>query len=124
LRQDRDEAFYDWPRVFDDLWNDADVLNDEVLREYTKAFKMKEKPQNEDAFEKFTHGFVKPAGPTSVVVGSEKKTKERSFIQNFRRKYDEVLVPAHSEILAAAKENGFGRREYSFKTLRSKWGAS
>lgn len=113
LRQDRDEAFYDLPRVFDDLWNDADVLNDEVLREYTKAFKMKEKPQNEDAFEKFIHGFVKPAAPTSVVVGSEKKTKERSFIQNFRRKYDEVLVPAHNEILAAAKESGFGRPEYS-----------
>ncbi len=113
LRQDRDESFYDLPRIFDDLWNDADVLNEEVLREYTKAFKLKDKPQNEDAFEKFIHNFVKPAAPTSVVVGSEKKTKERSFIQIFRRKYDEVLIPAHDEILRAAKDNGFGRPEYS-----------
>lgn len=113
LRQDRDEAFYDLPQIFDDLWNDADVLNEGVLREYTKAFKSKEKPQGEDAFEKFIHNFVKPAAPTSVVVGSEKKSKERSFIQSFRRKYDEVLVPAHHEILTVAKEHGFGRPEYS-----------
>ena len=113
LRQDRDEAFYDLPGLFDDLWNDADVLNEDVLREYTNAFKAKEKPQDEDAFEKFIHKFVKPAAPTSIVVGSEKKSKERTFIQNFRRKYDEVLVPAHHEVLAAAKENGFGRPEYA-----------
>ncbi len=113
LRQDRDVAFYDLPQIFDDLWNDADVLNEGVLSEYTKAFKSSDKPRDEDAFEKYIHRFVKPAAPTSVVVGSEKKSKERSFIQNFRRKYDEVLVPAHNEILAVAKEYGFGRPEYS-----------
>lgn len=113
LRQDRDDAFYDLPGLFDDLWNDADVLNEDVLREYTKAFKAKEKPRDEDAFEKFIHKFVKPAAPTSIVVGSEKKSKERTFIQNFRRKYDEILVPAHHEVLAAAKEKGFGRPEYA-----------
>lgn len=113
LRQDRDEAFYDLPGHFDDLWNDADVLNEEVLRQYTNAFKAKEKPQNEDYFEKFIHKFVKSAAPTSIVVGSDKKSKERTFIQSFRRKYDEVLVPAHHEVLAAAKENGFGRPEYA-----------
>ncbi|MEO0372485.1 MAG: phospholipase D-like domain-containing protein, partial [Pseudomonadota bacterium] len=95
LKQDRDEAFYALPGLFDELWNDAHVLNEEILREYEKAFKSKEKPKDEDSFEKFIHRFVKPAAPTSVVVGSEKKSKERAFIQGFRRKYDEVLVPAH-----------------------------
>ncbi|SDX55294.1 PLD-like domain-containing protein [Albimonas donghaensis] len=113
LRQGRDEAFHSLPGLFDDLWSDADVLNEEVLREYEKAFKSKEKPQDEDAFEKFIHKFVKPAAPKSVVVGSEKKSKERTFIQTFRRKYDEVLVPAHHEVLEVAQQHGFGRPEYA-----------
>ena len=113
LQQDRDEAFYSLPGLFDDLWNDADVLNEEVLREYKRAFKSKEKPQDEVAFEKFIHKFIKPAAPKSIVVGSEKKSKERTFIQGFRRKYDEILVPAHHEILEVAQAHGFGRPEYA-----------
>lgn len=112
LKQDRDEAFYALPGLFDDLWNDADVLNEEVLREYEKAFKSREKPQDETDFEKFIHNFVKPAAPKSIVVGSAKRSKERSFIQGFRQKYDEILVPAHHEILEVAQQNGFGRPEY------------
>ncbi len=113
LRQDRDEAFYALPGLFDELWNDADVLTEEVLREYEKAFKSKEKPIDENAFEKFIQNFVKPAAPKSIVVGSDKKSKERAFIQGFRRKYDEILVPAHNEILTVAQRHGFGRPEYA-----------
>lgn len=113
LKQDRDQVFYDLASIYDELWNDADVLNDQILKEYTRAFKSKEKPEDEEAFEKYIHRFVKPAAPKSVVVGSEKKTKERAFIQGFRRKYDEILVPAHNEILSCAQQNGFGRAEYA-----------
>jgi hypothetical protein len=113
LRQDRDESFNALRGLFDDLWNDADVLSDEVLREYEKAFKSKDKPHDEDAFENFIHKFVKPAAPKSIVVGSDKKSKERTFIQEFRRKYDEILVPAHHEILEVAQKHGFGRPEYT-----------
>lgn len=113
LRQDRDDAFNALRGIFDELWNEADVLNEPVLREYEKAFKSKEKPQDEDAFEKFIHKFVKPSTPGSVVVGSDKKSKERAFIQGFRRKYDEILVPAHNEILKIAQQHGFGRPEYA-----------
>ncbi len=113
LKQDRDEAFYALPNLFDELWNDADVLSDEVLRQYEKAFKSSEKPQGEEAFEKFIHKFIKPAAPKSIVVGSAKRSKERAFIQGFRRKYDEILVPAHQEILEVAQQNGFGRPEYA-----------
>lgn len=102
LRQDRDEAFYQLPGVFDDLWNDADVLNEDVLREYTKAFKAREKPQEESAFERFIHEFVRKASPKSIDVESGKATRERTFIQGFRRKYDEILVPAHQEIFEVA----------------------
>jgi hypothetical protein len=113
LRQDRDAAFNELRGLFDELWNDAHVLNEEVLREYEKAFKSKEKPQDEAAFEKFIHKFVKPAAPKSIVVGSENISKERAFIQGFRRKYDEILVPAHHEILEVAQQHGFGRPEYA-----------
>lgn len=113
VKQERDDTFYALPGLFDELWNDADVLNDETLREYEKAFKSKDKPQDESAFEKFIHKFVRPAAPKSIVVGSEKKSKERSFIQGFRRKYDEMLVPAHNEILEVAQQHGFGRPEYA-----------
>ena len=112
LRHNRDQAFTALPGIFDDLWNDADVLNEEVLKKYTNAFKLKEKPQNEDAFEKFIHKFVKPAYPRSIVVSSASKSRERTFIQSFRRKYDEILVPAHNEILHVAQKVGFGRPEY------------
>lgn len=113
LKQNRDETFYALPGLFDDLWNDADVLNQEVLRKYKNAFKSPEKPQDEDAFEKFIHTFVKPSAPRSVVVGSEKKSRERTFIQAFRQKYDEILVPSHKEILEIAQQNGFGRPEFA-----------
>lgn len=112
LRQDRDEMFYALPGIFDDLWQDAHVLTDRVLREYTKAYSAKDKPENEGAFEKFIHQTIAPAAPKSVVVGSDKVTKERTFIQRFRRKYDEVLIPAHDEILEVALKSGFGRPEY------------
>ena len=112
LRQERDEAFYELPGIFDDLWNHADVLNEELLREYTRAFKSNEKPPGDRAFERYIHGFVDKASPKSVVVGSERRTRERAFIQGFRQKYDEVLMPAHNEILKVAKANGFGRPEY------------
>lgn len=112
VRQDRDEAFYELPGIFDDLWNYADVLSEDVLREYTKAFNATDKPQDESKFEKHVHKYVKPAAPKSVVAGSEKKSKDRAFIQSFRRKYDEILIPAHNEILEVALRNGFGRPEY------------
>ncbi|GBQ96571.1 phospholipase D family protein [Asaia lannensis] len=112
LEHGRDEAFSTLPSLFDELWNDADVLNEKVLDEYEKAFNLPSKPTNENAFEQFIQQYIHPANPTSIVVGSKKKSRERNFIQQFRRKYDEILVPAHHEILEVAQHSGFGRPEY------------
>jgi PLD-like domain len=112
LRKDRDVAFQELPTVFDELWNDADVLTVEILKEYTRAFEQKGRPEDEGEFAEYLKTFVAPVSPKSVAVGSEKVSKERAFIQSFRRKYDEVLIPAHNEILAVAQANGFGRPEY------------
>lgn len=112
LRQDRDAAFQQLPTVFDELWNYADVLTADVLRAYTQAFNQKRRPETEDAFERHLKQFVEPASPPSVVVDSAKVSKERSFIQKFRRKYDEILIPFHNEIVEATKKHGLGRVEY------------
>lgn len=112
LKRDRDEAFKDLCGIFSRLWNDADVLNEHVLSEYTKAFKDEGRPRDTEAFPKFIHKFIKPAVPMSVVVGSGKKSKEHKSIQNLRRKYDEVLWPAYDEIFNIAKVNGIGRFEF------------
>jgi hypothetical protein len=112
LRQDRDDAFVELPGVFDDLWNYADVLTKEVLAKYKRAFESFGGSQNEYEFEKHIHSYVKPAAPVSVVVGSEAISKERTFIQYFRRKYVEALYPAFSEISKVAVEHGLGRKEF------------
>lgn len=112
LKRDRDEAFKDLCAIFSGLWNDADVLNEHVLSEYTKAFKDEGRSRDAEAFAKFIHKFIKPAVPMSVVVGSGEKSKEHTSIQNLRRKYDEVLWPAYDQIFDIAKENGIGRPEF------------
>lgn len=112
LHQDRDIAFEQLPTVFDELWNYADVLTDDVLKAYTKAFNQPGRPHTEDAFEKFLKDFVPEASPPSIVVDSDKVSKERSFIQAFRRKYDEILIPFHNEIVELALKHGLGRKEY------------
>lgn len=112
VRRDRDEAFNDLCDIFSGLWNDADVLNEHVLSEYTKAFKDEGRPRDVEAFAKFIQKFIKLAAPKSVVVDSGDKSKERTFVQRLRRKYDEVLWPAYDEIFNVAKENGIGRSEF------------
>ncbi len=112
LRQDRDVEFEQLPKVFDELWNDADVLTEEILKDYTRAFNAQDKPHNEKAFANYLKNFVVEASPKSIVVDSDQKSKERTFIQAFRRKYDEVLIPAHNEIMEAALNSGFGRSEF------------
>ncbi|CAN0603354.1 unnamed protein product, partial [Ectocarpus sp. 12 AP-2014] len=112
VRQDRDEAYFAMPEIFEELWEDAHVLTEQILRDYTRAFEAKQKPQEETLFERYIQEIVEAASPRSVAVESGKVSKNRSFIQRFRRKYDEVLIPAHDEILGAALQNGFGRPEY------------
>ena len=112
IRQDRDAAFQELPSIFDVLWDHADVLTEEILKEYEKAHSSLHKPVDEDGFEKFLKNYVVEASPPSVVVGSNQVSKERTFMQNFRRKYDETLIPYHDEILRTALKNKFGRQEY------------
>jgi hypothetical protein len=112
MKRDRDIAFEDFPLIYDNLWNYASVLTKDVLNEYQKAHSVSGRPSDDASFDKFLKDFIVPTEPESVVVGSGNISKERSFMQTFRRKYDEVLIPAHDEILEFALNSGFGRPEY------------
>jgi hypothetical protein len=122
LREDRDEAYFALPEIFENLWEDAHVLTAGILKDYTKAFNAKQKPEDENRFKDYIQATISPASPRSVAIESHVANKSRSFIQRFRRKYDEVLIPAHDEILEVALENGFGRPEYKGQDARIEMG--
>lgn len=116
LKKDRDDSFGKLHGIFEDLWNEASDLNEEIIEIYANAFekwkKQEEKEtQNEDRFEDFIHRFVNPVFPKGI-VGSEAKSEERDRLKDLRQKYDEVLMPAFNEVLEVANKFGFGRREF------------
>ncbi|ANL28599.1 phospholipase D-like domain-containing protein [Rhizobium phaseoli] len=112
LERYRDTAFDALPGIFDDLWGYADVLTDTILKDYERAFQAPGRPQSEDEFDKFLEKFVPKCSPSSIVVGSHAVNKQRAFLQRFRRKYDEILVPAHRRVMAVAQAHSFGRQEF------------
>lgn len=113
IYRDRDSAFEGLPGFFDVLWDYADVLTNGILDQYEKAFKSIERPSGEEEFDKFLRGFVMPCAPPSIRVNSDKITKRRSFLQAFRRKYDEILVPAFDEVRRVFEDDGRRRPEFN-----------
>ena len=112
LIKDRDPAFQILPGIFDNLWDYADVLNNQILDEFEKIYKKHSFAKKRESFEKDIEDKIPNVSPQSILVGSNKISKQRSFLQSFRRKYDEVLVPFHHEIMTMAMSEGFGRSEY------------
>jgi hypothetical protein len=86
--------FEELPALFDELWNSARVLTD-------------------DAFTKFeiwrrSHGPVEPqlddglpeASPPNVNVNSTKEDPVRTYLESFRQRYVEQILPAYSVVRA------------------------
>jgi hypothetical protein len=112
LHKGRDPAFEALPSIFARLWEFADVLTDPILSAYETAWKAPGSPADEDGFDKFLSGFIPPVSPPTVIDGTGQQTFERSFLQRFRRKYDEVLIPAHRSLMRIAATSDFGRPEF------------
>lgn len=112
LQKDRDAAFNDLPGLFNLLWDGADSLTEDVLVRYTSAFRLIGNPKESADFEKILHSFVDEAAPPGPKVGSEIISKRRSFLQTFRRRYEERLIPAFSEVRAILAEDGRRRAEF------------
>lgn len=113
LRKEIDLGFDSLPVIFESYWEFADVLDKDILAQYELAYKYIGKAKEEEAFQKHLEKFVDPAIPPSAKAGSSKVSKRRSFIQNLRRKYDERLNPAFSEVEAVFLEYGKRRDEFS-----------
>lgn len=95
LERGRDAAFDELPGLFDLFWEYADVLSKAILDEFERAFKATNRPRGEEQFDAFLKSYVAKREPPTIRVGSEKVTRQRTFLQTFRRKYDEVLIPAY-----------------------------
>lgn len=113
LQQGRDEAFDELPGLFDLLWDYADVLSEPILIEFEKAFRAANRPQGEDQFDTFLKSYIRECAPPTIRAGSHKVPRQRAFLQTFRRKYDEVLVPAYRALEKEYKSLGRRRKEFS-----------
>lgn len=112
LQRGRDAGFDILPSLFDGLWEQADTLNSAVLDRFAQAQKSFANGRSEEAFNRHLADFVEAAEPTNVRVGSEKVSHRRSFLQKFRRKYDEILHPAFDEVRQAFIAGGQYRDEF------------
>ena len=113
LQKDRDPSFDELPGLFNWFWDYADVFNREVLDAYKLAFRTIGAPREEDEFERALGKHVPLVAPPNAKVGSEIISKRRSFLQSFRRKYDERLLPAYAEVGEYFAADGRRRPEYA-----------
>lgn len=117
LVRGRDTAFEELPGLFDTFWDYADVLTQPILNQFEGAFRATNRPAEETAFDRFLASYVSPCAPPNIRVDSDKVTKRRSFIQTFRRKYDEILIPAFEEVRTVFETDGRRRPEFSVGSL-------
>ena len=113
LQKDRDPAFDELPGLFNWLWDGADSLTPEILSRYELAFRQIGNPTEELNLTRILHAFVDEVVPPSPKVGSEIVSKRRSFLQSFRRRYDEKLIPAFAEVRQTFLADGRRRPEFS-----------
>lgn len=84
-----DERFESLVRIFQRYWNAAEPFDERKLQEYSKFFRAKQRPR--DPFDddlKTEFGNVAPEG---IQVGLPKPSKEKAFLGNYRRTYQEFL---------------------------------
>lgn len=113
LRRDRDPGFDALPSMFNLFWDYADVLTHEICDLYEQAFRTIGKAKEEEEFQAFLEKIVPASMPPSAKVGSEIVSKQRSFLQGLRRKYDEELIPAFREVANVFEEIGERRPEFA-----------
>ena len=112
LLRGRDQGFEELPGLFDLLWDGADVLTERVLEQYEKAHAKGSPGRGDEDFDNLLGEFVEPCEPPNIRVESGEVSHRRSFLQTFRRKYDESLHPAFGEVRSVFEAAGQHRREF------------
>ncbi len=88
-----DEIFDELPAYFDELWDSAGVLSDPVLQHFTKWHKSSAHVPESDVVEG-----IDPYSPPTINVATQSTTRERTYLESFRRSYLETILPAYREL--------------------------
>lgn len=97
---DEDEEFSELPAFFDELWNAANVLTDTAYEAFAKWHAAVSTPQLPPM------SGVDEASPPTVNVATWRDDRERTYLQTFRRRYYETLVPIHRKIAEWYRQDG------------------
>jgi hypothetical protein len=93
-----DDRFEDLVLLFQSYWNDADVLTDERLEEYSRICRSVSSSTSEHILEKAIteeFGDLNPSG--GIIVGGKKQSSEKLYLESYRQVYQEFLT-AYREV--------------------------
>lgn len=86
-----DEAFYDLTEIFYDYWEEAHVLNEEILETYKKSIAILSKEYNKTINDiNSAIGLISP--PNDVDLTKRKKNKAKDYEASLNKRYQEYLV--------------------------------
>lgn len=88
-----EEIFDDLPSCFDDLWNSASALTDDVLNGFAEWHNSPNNHREDEHIEG-----VEPCSPQTANVDTQNVSRERKYLESFRRQYAEILLPAYYEV--------------------------
>jgi hypothetical protein len=101
------DAIEDVRSVFLDLWDSAQVLTDDVLRKFTRAWGAIKTPDPDATIE----DAIGRAEPRNIAVSSRAKSSTRLFLDDIRREVYEQYRPNFFEVTQILEESQFHRSE-------------
>jgi hypothetical protein len=111
LSQENDaDAIEEVRALFVELWDSAHVLTPEIISVFKKA--RENLAKNAQDADSLMESAVGRAEPRNVRMGSEKKSRERNFLESLRRQVYERYRPAFSEVASILEENALRRAEF------------
>jgi hypothetical protein len=109
-----DERFERLQSLYQSYWNEAEVLSSERLARYEKLCKKFKAARESDLEQSVLKEFGEVAPTEGIQVGREKPSKEKVFLESYRRTYQEFLS-AYQEVEAIYQT--FGKRQQSEETV-------
>ncbi len=88
-----DERFAELAAIFQNYWDDAEVLTDEKLATYAQAYK--KFAVHDNAADKLARELADTLGntaPANIERGEKKRSKQSLFLSNYRKTYQEAVA--------------------------------
>ena len=92
-----DEAFDNLVLLFQSYWSQAEVLDADVLQKYTKLYDTYGQKKESSLEGKIKEQFGEVVPAEGIVVGKKKPSKEKIFLSDYRRTYQE-FISAYKEV--------------------------